>query len=232
MRRSNRQGSLVRPRIPYRVCRCLPNGVVCHLEARLLRNLVNREIHPIRCAESCKRKFQKAMYLGDLCAETGHFWWALKIWTFASKLIEDKDYDDWRYVCFDNERVRLRDVISETECELLDRRCSQLWRALGHPEYDWWDDRVEYLTSTYFGTTYYDLFADKYDCYYDEPFGEWEAKIEEAEKEQETQQIFQDGQGNNLPPCSQNFMDYWHDGPHTEDFSWLTYKHGQQQKYC
>ena len=83
MRRSNREGSLARPRIPYRVCRCLPNGVVSHLEARLLRNLVNREIHPIRCAESCKRKFQKAMYLGDLCAETGHFWWALKIWTFA-----------------------------------------------------------------------------------------------------------------------------------------------------
>ena len=135
----------MRRRIPYRVCRCLPNGVVTHLETRLLKDLVNREIHPIRCAESCKRKFQKAMYLGDLCAETGHFWWARKIWRFAAGLIEDKDYDDWRTVWFDNNRVRLRDVISETECELLDRRCSQLWRALGHPEYDWWDDRVEYL---------------------------------------------------------------------------------------
>ena len=109
----------MRRRIPYRVCRCLPNGVVTHLEARLLKDLVNREIHPIRCAESCKRKFQKAMYLGDLCAETGHFWWARKIWRFAAGLIEDKDYDDWRYVWFDNNRVRLRDVISETECELL-----------------------------------------------------------------------------------------------------------------
>ena len=86
----------MRRRIPYRVCRCLPNGVVTHLEARLLKDLVNREIHPIRCAESCKRKFQKAMYLGDLCAETGHFWWARKIWRFAAGLIEDKDYDDWR----------------------------------------------------------------------------------------------------------------------------------------
>ena len=114
----------MRRRIPYRVCRCLPNGVVTHLEARLLKDIVNREIHPIRCAENCKRKFMKGMRLGDLCAETGHFWWARKIWYFTSGLIENKDYDDWRYVWFNTERVRLRDVISETECELLDRRCS------------------------------------------------------------------------------------------------------------
>ena len=220
----------MRRRIPYRVCHCIPNGVVPHLEARLLKELVNREIHPIRCAESCKQKFMKGMRLGDLCAETGHFWWARKIWRFTASLIEDKDYDDWRYVWFNTQRVRLRDVISETECELLDRRCSQLWRALGHPEYDWWNDRVEYLTSTHFGTTYYYLFADKYDGYYDELIGEWEEQMEFAEAEQETQQIFRDGQGDNLPPCSQDFMEYWHDGPHMEDFSWLTYKHGQQLK--
>lgn len=222
----------MRRRIPYRVCRCLPNGVVTHLEARLLKEIVNREIHPIRCAECCKRKFMKGMRLGDLCAETGHFWWARKIWRFTASLIEDKDYDDWRYVWFNTQRVRLRDVISETECELLDRRCSQLWRALGFPQYDWWDDRIEYLTSTYYGTTYYYLFADKYDGYYDELIGEWEEQMEFAEAEQETQQIFRDGQGDNLPPCSQDFTEYWHGGPHTEDFSWLTYKHGQQQKYC
>jgi len=170
-----------------------------HLEARLLKDLVNREIHPIQCAESCKRKFQKAMYIGDLCAETGHFWWTRKIWLFTARLIEDKDYDDWRYVWFDNNRVRLRDVISETECELLYRRCSQLWRALGHPEYDWWDDRVEYLTRTYFGTTYYYLFAEKYDGYYDEPIGAWEEEMKETKAEQETQQLFRDGQTDYQP---------------------------------
>lgn len=214
------------------MCSCKPDGVVTHLEARLLKELVNREIHPIRCAESCKRKFQKGMYIGDLCAETGHFWWALKIWRFVAGLIEDKDYEDWRYVRFDNRRVSLRDVISETECELLYRRCSQLWRALGFPQYDWWDDKMEYLTSTYYGTTYYDLYFDKFDAYYEQVFGEWEEEMEEAEAEQETWQIFRDAQGDNLPPCSQDFWEYWHDGPHTEDYSWLTYKHGQQQKYC
>ena len=223
---------MTRKRIPYRVCSCKPDGVVTHLEARLLKELVNREIHPIRCAESCKRKFQKGMYIGDLCAETGHFWWALKIWRFVAGLIEDKDYEDWRYVRFDNRRVSLRDVISETECELLYRRCSQLWRALGFPQYDWWDDKMEYLTSTYYGTTYYDLYFDKFDAYYEQVFGEWEEEMEEAEAEQETWQIFRDAQGDNLPPCSQDFWEYWHDGPHTEDYSWLTYKHGQQQKYC
>lgn len=223
MRNNNQQQRPARRRIPYRVCSCLPNGVVTHLEARLLKDLVNREIHPIRCAESCKRKFQKGMYIGDLCAETGHFWWARKVWLLTAGLIEDKDYNDWRYVCFDNNRVRLRDVISETECELLDRRCSDLWRALGHPEYAWWDKRVEYLSSRYFGTCYYYLFADKYDGYYDELIGEFEEKMEYYRAEQTTQQTFRDAQGDNLPPCSQDFYEYWHDGPHTEDFSWLDY---------
>ena len=91
---------------------------------------------------------------------------------------------------------------------------------------------MEYLTSIYNGTTYYYLYAEKFSEYYDEPIGKWEDDMEKAEAEQETQQIFRDGQGDNLPPCSQDFTDYWHDGPHIEDFSWLTYKHGQQQKYC
>lgn len=32
-------------------------------------------------------------------------------------------------------RVRLRDVVSEGECEQLVCRCSDLWRVLGFPEY-------------------------------------------------------------------------------------------------
>ena len=152
----------------------------------------------------------KGMRLGDLCAETGHFWWARKIWLFTCGLIEEKDYDDWRYVWFDNNRVRLRDVISETECELLERRCCQLWRALGHPEYDWWDDRTEYLTSLYFGTTYYYLYAEKFSCYYDEPIGKWEAEMEIAEAELKTQQIFREGQGD-LSSYAQDFFHYWED---------------------
>lgn len=232
MKKSNRQRPFARRRVPYRVCRCLPSGVVTHLEARLLKEIVSREIHPIRCAASCKRKYLKGMRLGDLCAETGHFGWARRIWLFTSGLIEWKDYMDWRYVHFDNNRVRLRDVISEAECESLERRCSQLWRALGHPEYDWWNDKVEYLTSKYNGTTYDFLYSEKFSEYYDKPIGKWEEDMEKAEAEQETRQIFRDGQGDDLPPCSQDFTAYWHDGPHAEDFSFLTYKHGQQQKYC
>jgi hypothetical protein len=33
---------IMRRRIPYRVCSCMPNGVVTHLEACLLKDLVNR----------------------------------------------------------------------------------------------------------------------------------------------------------------------------------------------
>ena len=142
----------MRRKIPYRVCRCMPDGVVTHLEARLLREIVNREIHPIRCAESCKVKYKRGMRIGDLCAETGHFGWARKVWRFTAMLIESKDYDDWRYVWFDNNRVRLCDVISETEYELLERRCADLWGKLGFKEYAWWNERTERLTSNNFGT--------------------------------------------------------------------------------
>ena len=232
MKKINRRSRVARRRIPYLVCRSLPNGVVTHLEARLLRDLVNREIHPIRCAASCKRKYQKAIYIADLCVETGHFWWAMKICRFAAGLIEEKDYEEWRYVCFDNDRVRLRDVISETECELLYRRCSRLWSALGHPECDWWDDKWEYFTSTYNGVGYYDLYVDRYSEFYEHPIGEWEREMEAEEAEQDTRRLFHDALPDDLPACSQDFTEYWHGGPQWEDFSWITYKHGQQQKYC
>ena len=215
----------MRHRIPYRVCRCMSNGVVTHLEARLLKDLVNREIHPIRCAASCKQKFQKGMYIGDLCAETGHFLWALKVWRLTAWLIEEKDIDEWMYVWFDTRRVRLTDVISETECELLSRRCSDLWRALGFPEYAWWDRHWEHITSETFGTYYYYLFAEKYNSNWD-PANlqiEWEEMLGECRKEQETALIFREGQVADLPPCSQDFTEYWHGGPHIEDFSFLDY---------
>ena len=140
----------------------MPNGVVTHLEARLLKEMVNSTIHPIRCAASCKQKYMKGMRIGDLCAETGHFYWALKIWRFTRYLIEEKDYDDNLYEWFNNKWVSIGDVISETECELLTRRCSKLWRALGFPEYDWWDEKMERYHSLRFGTSYWYLWSEKY----------------------------------------------------------------------
>ena len=125
---------MTRKRIPYRVCSSTPTGVVTHLEARLLRQMVNREIHPIRCAESCRRKRQKAQRLGDLCAETGHFLWAMKVWYLGLRAICHKDYDDWILVHFNTDVVTLSDVISEEDATILGRRIDTLWRHLGHPE--------------------------------------------------------------------------------------------------
>lgn len=145
-----------RKRIPYRVCSSTPTGVVTHLEARLLRQMVNREIHPIRCAESCRRKRQKAQRLGDLCAETGHFLWAMKVWYFGLRTICHKDYDDWRCVHFNTDVVTLSDVISEEDATILGRRIDRLWRHLGHPEQAYYA-RI--------ATAEYDfLYLEKYDC--------------------------------------------------------------------
>ncbi|MCH5306965.1 MAG: hypothetical protein J1E37_02720 [Prevotella sp.] len=180
----------MRRRIPYRVCSCMPSGVITHLEARLLKDLVNREIHPIRCAGSCKRKFMKGMRLGDLCAETGHFWWAMKVWELTESLIADKDWADWRYVCFDNKRVCLSDVVSEAECELLSRRRSDLWRALGFPEHAWWTAEWEHIAANTNGSYYYDLWADKYNAYPALWFVEHENEMKEIRAWQETEQLF------------------------------------------
>ena len=200
----------MRRRIPYRVCSCMPTGVVTHLEARLLKDLVNREIHPIRCAESCKRKFMKGSRLGDLCAETGHFWWAWKVWSLTESLIAWKDQNDWQDVWFDNNRVRLRDVVSETECELLSRRRSALCRALGFPECAWWDEKMEYIAGNTFGFYYECMWAEMYDTFPTELFLEHEEEMRKIEEMRETERIFREGQGDNLPPCSQDFTQYWH----------------------
>lgn len=184
----------MRRRIPYRVCRCMPNGVVTHLEARLLKDIVNMAIHPIRCAECCKWKFMRGSRIGDLCAETGHFWWALKIWQLTETLIMNKDEEDWQDVWFDGDRVSLRDVVSETECELLSRRCSDLWRALGHPEYAWWDERRECIASNTFGSYYTFLWIEKYDYDPVELTVEWETEMRACQEWQETERLFREGQ--------------------------------------
>ena len=187
----------MRKKIPYRVCRCMPNGVVTHLEARLLRDIVNRAIHPIRCAESCKWKYMRGSRIGDLCAETGHFLWALKVWGFTASLIENKDIDDWIDVWFDNKRVSLTDVISETEYELLIRHCCDLYQALGYPEEYWWSESQERLASETFGTSYHYLFGEKYDSnwYPDQLQMEWDELLDEYDRDQETATIFREGQG-------------------------------------
>jgi len=201
----------MRRRIPYRVCSCMPNGVVTHLEARLLRQLVNHEIHPIRCAVSCKRKYQKGMRIGDLCAETGHFYWAMKIWRLTQSLIENKDWDDWIYVHFNHEWMKLSDVVSEAECELLAKRRSDLWRALGHPEEAWWDERMERLSSVTEGTLYGYLWLEKYDFDPLELTEEFEEDMNKERSLQETEELFREGQGSFTPLCEQEFVAYWND---------------------
>jgi hypothetical protein len=215
MRKSNRQSGFARRRIPYRVCSCLPNGVVTHLEARLLKEMVNSAIHPIRCAASCKQKYMKGMRIGDLCAETGHFQWALKVWRFTVNQIESKDYDDWIYVYFNPEWYDLQDVVSETECDLLMKRCGNLYQAIGFPEEYWWTREDEHYAQRYFGLhSHYWLFEDKsygYHLFYDQQPDEWENEFREIRDRYKTEELFNEGQCDYQPVCSQEFTAYWNE---------------------
>lgn len=196
----------MRRRIPYRACRCMPNGVVTHLEARLLKELVDREIHPIRCASTCARKAQKGLYLGSLCAEAHHPMWALKIWKFTLSQIHSKDYDDWIDVWFNTKYVRLRNVISDGICEVIGRCIDDIERTLGlsdaHGRDSW-----EYWA----GDGWYDsLFYEKYDSDWDSVRDYYIEMRNEALEYQHSERLLYELQGEQ-PPQAQNFFDYWND---------------------
>ena len=196
----------MRRRFSCRVCSCMPNGVLTHLEAQILKDLVNRTIHPIRCASTCAHKAQKGLYLGDLCAEAHHPMWALKIWKFTLTQIHYKDYEDWVDVWFNTKYVRLRDVISDGICEIIGRRIDDVERALGLSEAQG-RDSWEYWA----GDGWYNSFSyEKYDSDWDRIREYYIEMRNEAIARQCTERFFHEAQGD-LPPQAQNFFDYWND---------------------
>ena len=196
----------MRRRLPYRVCSCMPNGVVTHLEARLLRELVNREIHPLRGASTSARKAQKGLYLGNLCAEANHPMWALKVWKFTLSQVHSKDYDDWIGVWFNTKYVRLGDVISNGICEIIGRRIDDVERSIGLSDakgFDSWEYRA--------GDGWYDdMFYEKYDYDWGSERDSYIKLRNGAVEHQQSERLFYEGQGY-LPPQAQNFFDYWSD---------------------
>jgi len=189
-----------------RVCSCSPTSGMVFIHARMLRDIINREIHPIRCASTCGRKGQKALILGDLCVEAGYPLWALRLWFFAVGQIHNKDYDDWVNVWFNTRYVQLQDVISNGLCEMIGRRVDDVNRRLkleapnGRNSCEYW-----------FGDGWYDSFRyEKYDYYWDEYRDRFISARDGAIAQQQTDRIFHEGQGS-LPSQSQDFFYYWSD---------------------
>ena len=199
--------SIVRKRFYHqRVCSSSPDKGVTYLDARMLKNIVNRGIHPIRCASTCARKAQKGLLLGDLCAEAHHPMWALKIWFFVLDQIHNKDYDDWLYEWFNDKYVRLQDVISDGICEIIGRRIDEVERSIGLSNAQG-RDSWEYQA----GDGWYDyLYYEKYDYDWDSERDNYMDLRDEAVERQQTERLFYEAQGD-LPPQAQNFFDYWSD---------------------
>lgn len=84
--------------------------------------------------ESLRRKARRGLLLGEICACTGHPWWAIKVLHYTSLLIQDKDYDDWLHANWSDHWYRLESMVSEDEARELGRRADDVWRALGHAE--------------------------------------------------------------------------------------------------
>ena len=187
-----------------RVCSCSPEKGIMYLETKLLNSMVNHGIHSIRCAGNCGHMALRGILLGDLCVEAHHPFWALKIWKFTLRQIHSKDYNDWIDVWFNTKYVRLQDVISDGNCEIIGRRIDDVERCLGLSDAkgrDSWEYRA--------GDGWYnDFFYEKYDANWEEVRKEYLEMRNEALERQEREQLFCDVQ-NESTPQPQDFFDYW-----------------------
>ena len=202
----------MRNRKSYRVCRCTPHEGIIQLETRLLIQMINSQIHPIRCASTCARKAHKGLLLGDLCEKTRHPMWALKIWKFTLNEIHWKDYNDWIDVYFNTNYVRLGDVISDGICEIIGRRMDEVERRLGLSDAHGRDSWAYRAGDGWYESLYYEK--------YDECWDEWRDYYldlrNEAVSRQNAEQTFSEGQSGVTPLCSQEFFGYWNDYDYTK----------------
>ena len=195
----------------FRVCSCSPTEGVVYMESNMLRDIVNREIHPIRCASTCGRKASKGLVLGDLCAEAHHPQWALKVWMFVMEQIHWKDYEDWCNVWFNTKYVSFHDVISDGICEIIGKRIDRL-----NIRYGWAQPEGRNCWEYYAGDGFYDSFCyEKFDNDWDRLREKYITIRSEAMAAQQTERILRDGQGE-LPPQAQDFFYYWEDFDPTE----------------
>jgi hypothetical protein len=194
----------MRKRSIYRVCRCTPNGRIEQLETRLLVQMVNHDVHAIRCARYGGQKALVALRIGRLLEETGHDWWAVRLWLFAIGEIHAKDYDDWIDVWFNDKYVSFHEVISDGSCAVLGRCVDEVERRHGWslPQgMDSWEYRA--------GDGWYDSFRfEKFDCDWHYWRQHYLDMRDAAIDWQQAAQLFRDGQGD-LPPQAQDFFLYW-----------------------
>ena len=176
----------MRKRNSYRVCRCTPDKGVVKIDSRYLQHIVNYRIHSIRSAQNSRQKYHLGLHLGELCATSGHLWWAIKVWQFTLKQMCLKDYNDWISVPVNPDYVRIDHMLSEPESQNLGRRIDDLWRRIGHPECA--------VMERYARSEYDYFWAEKYD--YDcMEIDDWLDDIKASLQQQETEALFRDGQG-------------------------------------
>ena len=196
----------MRKRSLYRVCRCTPNGRIEQLETRLLMQLVNRDVHAIRCARYGGQKAQIALRIGSLCEETGHDWWAVRLWMFAIREIHAKDYDEWSDVWFNDRYVSFHEVISDGVCEMLGRHIDEVERRRGWSQPKGMESKEYWAGDGWYDGFRYEKFDYDWFCWRNHYIG----LRTEAINRQTTLRLFREAQGD-LPPQAQEFFHYWNE---------------------
>lgn len=136
------------------VCRCTPEAGIVHISAQLLRPLLLKELHRIANNPNARKQALRALRLGDLCANCGFPYTALKIYHFGRQEVYEKDAE-WASTPINPQFcLPFCEVISPYEYHELSLRVDSLWRRIGHPE------MAHYASQT--RSDYYCLFMERY----------------------------------------------------------------------
>ncbi len=77
---------------------------------------------------------RRGLNLGDICFNTGHPYWAARVFRWTCGWVEFRDWQEWRYEDWTDSWYWFFDVTSEMEARELGRRADDAYKWLGHPE--------------------------------------------------------------------------------------------------
>lgn len=135
------------------MCRCTPQRGIVAMDAKLLTEMVEKELGCISVTPNLRRAATQAMMLGDICYASGHTAMAIGVWREAYDMVRYED-SQWVYIPLNTRLFRLDDVVSKDEACALGRRIDRAFKAVGLGELAGYGRRAQQY--------YRDLWLEKY----------------------------------------------------------------------
>lgn len=115
------------------VCSCTPRQGIVSMDAKLLHQLVDRQLRTIGRTEHPRIRAQRALWLGDLCEKAGFPMMAFDIWRDGMCDLYGADYE-WVYTPINTRLFRFNNLVSMEEAREMGRRIDRMLAANGYRE--------------------------------------------------------------------------------------------------